>query len=165
MYIPAHTLEPLLDILILKFQTRLVCIRDNEQIQTQRQQGDHGSGEYIRHHHSVETHSTGEDRHDFRIRCHLRREEDHGYEHEQRTEHIHEIWHKIEIIVKHDSPQRRLLADKIINLLTDVEDDDDADDQKQRHKERCHEFPDNIYIKFPWSEVKLHFFTISLLFF
>ena len=108
----------------------------------------------------METDSTREDCHYFRIGSHLRCKEDNRDEHEQRTEHVHEIWDEIEIIIKDYSLQRSLLTYKVINLLTDIEDDDDADDKKQRHKEGCYEFLDDVYVKFLWSEVKLHLFKV-----
>ena len=41
--------------------------------------------------------------------------------------------------VEYDGSQRSLLLYKVIDLLTDVEDDDDADDKKQRNEERGYE--------------------------
>ena len=104
----------------------------------------------------METDTTGQNSHDLRIRCHLRREENHSNEYEQRTEHIHEVWHEIEVIVKDNRLERGLLADKIINLLTDVEDDDNTDDQQQSHEEGRDELLDYICIQFSWSERKIH---------
>ena len=84
----------------------------------------------------METDSAGQDRDDFRIRSHLRSEEDHRDEHEQGTEHVHEVWYEVYVIIKDDGPQRRFLADKVIDLLADVEDYHDADDQ-QKGNEEC----------------------------
>ena len=92
----------------------------------------------------METDSAGKYGHDFRIGRHFRRKEDHRYEYEHRTEHIHEVWDEVQIVVEYDGSERRFLLNKVVNLLTDVEDDDDADDQKQRHEERAYEFADNV---------------------
>ena len=104
----------------------------------------------------METDSTGQDGDYLGIGSHLRGEEYHRYEHEQRTEHVHEIWDEVDVIVEYDGPERSFLLDEVIDPLADVKDDDDADDQKQRHKERAYELPDDIYVKLSWSEVKLH---------
>ena len=160
MDISSYSLESLLDILIFKLQSGLVGLGYDKQVQTKREDGDKRSGEYVRHHHSVETDSTREDSHDFRIGGHLRCKEYNRDEYEQRTEHIHEIWHKIDVIVKDNRLQGSLLADKVINLLTDVEDDDNADDKKQRHKESGNELLDDIYVQFLWSEIKLHLLKV-----
>ena len=104
----------------------------------------------------METDSAGEDRHDLRVGGHLRRKEDDRNEHEQRTEHVHEVWDEVDVIVEDDGLQRRLLAHEIVDLLADVEDDHDADDQDQSHEESADELPDYVYVKFPWSEIELH---------
>ena len=99
----------------------------------------------------METDSTGEYGDYFRIGSHLGRKEDHRYEYEHRTEHIHEVRDEVQVVVKDDGLERSFLLNKVINPLADVEDDDDADNQKQRHKERAYEFTDYICVKFPWS--------------
>ena len=157
MHVPADILVPLLDVLVFKVQPRLVCLRYDEQVQAQREYCNQRGGEYIRDHHPVETDTTGKNRHYLSISSHLGCEENDRDENEQWAEHVHEVRDKIHIVIKYDGPQRCLLADKVINLLTDVEDDDDADDQKQRHKECGDELLDDIYVKPSWSEVKLHF--------
>ena len=80
------------------------------------------------------------------ICCHLGREEDHRDEHEQRTEHVHEVGYEIDIVVKDDGLERSFLRHEIINLLADIEDDDDADDKKQRHEEGADELLRNINV-------------------
>ena len=130
MDISAYTLEAVLYIFGLEIKPRLVGIRYDKKIQTEREHGDKQGGKYIRYHHSVETDTTGEDGHNLRVSRHLGGKENHRNEDEQRTEHIHEVWHKIEVIVEDNRPERSFLADKIINLLTDVEDDDNTDDQQ-----------------------------------
>ena len=156
MDIPAHTLEALLYILVFKLQTRLVGIGYDEQVQAQGENGNQCRGKYVRDHHPMETDSAGEDCNDLSIRRHLGCEEYYRNEHEQRAEHIHEVRHKIDVIVKYDSPERCFLAHKVIDLLTDIEDDDDADYKQQRHKECRYEFLDDIDVKPSWSEIKLH---------
>ena len=59
MHVSAHTLEPCLDILVLEFKPFQVRIRDDEQIQAQRQAGNERGRKQIRNHHSVETDSAG----------------------------------------------------------------------------------------------------------
>ena len=104
----------------------------------------------------METYSAGQDGDNLRVGGHLGCEENDRNEDEQRTEHVHEVRHKVHIVVKHDSSQRCFLLHKVIDLLADVKDDDDADDQKQRHEERGYELCDDIYVKFLRSEVELH---------
>ena len=164
MYISSHALESLFDILIFKLQTRLVGLRYDKKVQTEREQGDERGGEYIRDHHPMEADTAGEYGYDFRIRRHLGGKENHRNEHEQRTEHIHEVRDEIQVIIKYDGLERCLLADKIINLLTDIEDDDDADDEQQRHKECRYEFLDYVNVKTSRSEVELHIKALLLSF-
>ena len=83
--------------------------------------------------------STCENSNDFRICSHLGSKEDDSDEHEQRTEHVHEIRNEIQIIIKDDCLQRCFLRHEIVDLLTDVEDDHDADDKEQSHKEGADE--------------------------
>ena len=92
----------------------------------------------------MEAGSAGKNGNDFRVSSHLGRKENHRYEYEHRTEHIHKVWYEVQIIVKDDGPERSFLLHKVINLLTDIEDDHDTDDQKQRHKERAYELADDI---------------------
>ena len=92
----------------------------------------------------MEAGSAGEYGDYFRVSSHLGRKENHRYEHEHRTEHVHEVWDEVQIIVKDDGSERSFLLHKVINLLTDIEDDHDTDDQKQRHKERAYELADDI---------------------
>ena len=131
-------------ICFLKFDSRLVGVRYDEEIEIQGHDGDERCGEYVRDHHPVKADSAGEDRHNLRIRRHLRREEYDRYEHEQRAEHVHEVWHEVDVIVEDDSLQRGFLAHEVVDLLADVEDDDDADDQDQGHKERAYELSDYV---------------------
>ena len=105
----------------------------------------------------METDSAGEYGYDFGVRRHLGSKEDNGYEYEQRREHIHEVRNKVDIIVKDNSLQRGLLGNKVVNLLTDIEYDHDADDQNKRDKEGRDELPDYVHVYFPWSEIELHF--------
>ena len=160
MHISAYSLDLLLDVLVFEFQSRLIGFGYDKEVETQGENGDERGGEYIRQHHPMEADSAGEDGDNLRVGSHFRCEENHRNEHEQRTEHIHEVRYKVDVIVEYDSPQWRFLAHELIDLLTDVEDDDDADDQKQRHKERRYEFLDDINVQFPWSEVKLHLLKV-----
>ena len=156
MHITSYSLESLLDILILKLQSRLVGFGYDEKIETEREKGDQRGGEYVRDHHPVEADSAGENRNYLCISRHLRSEEDYRNEHEQRTEHVHEVRHKVDVIVEDDSLERCFLAHKVVNLLTVLEDDDDADDEQQRYEECRYEFLDDIYIKSFWSKIKIH---------
>ena len=156
MHIPAYSLCLGFYVLLLEFDSRLVGVGYDEQVEIQGHDGDQSRGEYVRDHHPVEADSAGEDGDDLGIRGHLGREEDHRDEHEQRTEHVHEVRHEVDIIVEDDGLQRRFLAYEIVDLLADVEDDDDADDQNQRHEEGAYEFPDYVQVKLSWSEVELH---------
>ena len=160
MHISAYSLDLLLYVLVFEFQSRLIGFGYDKEVETQGENGNKRGGEYIRQHHPMETDSTGQDCHDLSIRSHLRCEENNRNEHEQRTEHVHEIWHKIDVIVENHRLQRSLLAYEIVNLLADVEDDDDADDKKQRHKEGGNEFLDDIYVQFLWSEVEIHLLKV-----
>ena len=163
MDIPSDTLGLVLEVLIFKFDSCLAGIRYHKKIQPQQEQGNKGRGKDIWHHHPVKTYSAGKDCDDLGVRCHLRRKENDRDKDEKRTEHVHEIWNKVQIIIKNDSPQRSLLLDKVIYPLADVEDNDDADDQQKCHEERGYEFPDDIYVNLSWSEIKLHFYTKVLL--
>ena len=129
---------------LLKFDSRLVGLRYDEEIEIQGHDGDERGGEYVRDHHPVEADSAGKDRNDFGVSRHLRSEEYDRDEHEQRAEHVHEVGHEVDVIVEDDGLQRRFLAHEIVDLLADVEDDDDADDQDQGHEERAYELSDYV---------------------
>ena len=92
----------------------------------------------------MEADSAGKDRHDFGVSRHLRSEENDRDDHEQRAEHVHEVWDEVDVIVEDYGLQRRFLAHEIGDLLADVEDDDDADDQDQGHEERAYELSDYV---------------------
>ena len=156
MHIASDGFVPVLDVFRLEIQTGLVGIWYNEQIQAKGQHRDQCSREYIRNHHPVETYTTGKYGHDLRIRCHLRSKEDYRNEHEQRTEHVHEVRNEIQIIVENDLFQRSFLRYEVIDLLTDIEDDNDTDDKEQRDKEGRYEFLDNVNVKLLRSEIKIH---------
>ena len=144
MDVAPDALSLVLEVFGLEFDSCLVGIRYDEQIQSKGQQGDQGRGEYVRNHHPVETDSAGEDCYNLGIRCHLRREEDHGDEHEQRTEHVHEVWYEVDVVIEYDGLQRSFLRNEVVDSFADVEDDDDTDDQEQRHEERAYELSDYI---------------------
>ena len=141
MHVPADTLCPGLYVFLFKFDSRLVGVGYDEKIQIQRKDCNQRGGEYIWHHHPVETDSAGQDGYYFRICSHLRGEEYHRDEHEQWTEHVHEVWYEVYVVVKYDGPQRRFLADKVVDLLADVENDHDADDQQEGNEECRDELP------------------------
>ena len=139
MDVSPDALVSVLDVLRLKVQSRLVGVRYDKKIQPQRQEGNDGCGKYVWNHHPMETHTAGKYSNDFGVGCHLGRKEYDRNEHEQRTEHVDEVRHEVHVVVKDDRPQRRFLGHEVIDLLADVEDDDDADDKKQRHEEGSHE--------------------------
>ena len=87
----------------------------------------------------MEADAAGEDGYDLRVSRHLGRKEDYRNEHEQRTEHVYEVRHEVHVVVKDNCLEGSFLGHEVIDLLTDVEDDDDADDKQQRHKEGSHE--------------------------
>ena len=87
----------------------------------------------------MEADAAGEDGYDLRVSRHLGRKEDDRNEHEQRAEHVYKVRNEVQIVVEDDSLERSLLRHEVIDLLTDVEDDDNADDKQQRHKEGSHE--------------------------
>lgn len=65
MDIPSHALGLVLEILGLEGDSGLVGIRDDKEIETERESSNQGSGDHIRDHHPVETDSAGEDGDDF----------------------------------------------------------------------------------------------------
>ena len=144
MDIPSHTLRLVLEILVLEFDSRLAGVRYDEKVQTQGEKCDEGRGEYVRNHHPMETDTTGKYGDYLGVGGHLRGEEYDRNEHEQRTEHVHEVRNEVEIVVEDDSPERSLLLDKVIDSLADIEDDDDADYQKQRYDEGAYELTDDV---------------------
>ena len=98
----------------------------------------------------MEADTTGQDSHDLGVRRHLGREEDHRNEHEQRTEHVYEVRNEVQVVIKDNSLERSFLRDEVIDLLTDIEDDDDADNKQQRHKECSHELLYYIQVYLSW---------------
>ena len=96
----------------------------------------------------MEAHAARKYGDDLRIGSHSGREEYNGDEHEQRTEHIHEIRYEIHVIIQYDSFERSLLRHEVVNLLTDVEDDHDSDYEQNRDKERGHELLYYVSVQF-----------------
>ena len=92
------------------------------------------------------THACGLDRDDFRISRHLAGKEDDGDEDEQRTEHIHVIRDKRQVIIKDYLLERHLVLKEIVHLLRHVEYDSDRQNQHDREKERTQKLPNNIPI-------------------
>ena len=102
----------------------------------------------------METYAAGEDGDDLRVGCHLGCEEYHRYEHEQRTEHVHEVRYEIQVIVEDDGFQRCFVGHEIVYLLAYVEDDHDADYEQQRDEECEDEFLH--YVKVQYSRFQIH---------
>jgi hypothetical protein len=63
------------------------------------------------------------------------REEDDGYEDEQRTEHIHIVWNEVQVIVEDDLSERNLRLKEIVHLLRDIEYDRYRENQYQGEEE------------------------------
>ena len=139
MDIPADTLVPVLYVLGLELYSRLVGIRYDKEVQPEGQECDYRSREHIRDHHPVETYSAGKYGDNLRVRSHLGSKEYDRNEHEQRTEHVYEVRHEVHVVVKDNCLEGSFLGHEVIDLLTDVEDDDDAYDKQQCHKEGSHE--------------------------
>ena len=84
---------------------------------------------------------------DLRIRRQLGREKDNRNEDEQRTEHIHIIRYKIEIVVNNDLAQRNLLLKEVVYLLGDIKHNSYRQNQHYREKERSEELANDIPIQ------------------
>ena len=98
-------------------------------------------------------HSSGKDGDYLRIRRHLGSEEDYRDEHEQRTEHIHKVRHKVHVIVKDDGPQGRLVGHELVYLLAYVKYDHYNDDKDHRYEEGGHKLLEDIPVQFLWPQV------------
>ena len=77
-----------------------------------------------------------------------RGEQDYRNEYEQRAEHIDEIRYEVEVVVKDDGVQRSFVLDEVVYFFRDVEDDDYADDENQRHEEGHHKPLENVPVEF-----------------
>ena len=90
----------------------------------------------------------GENRNDFRIGSQSGGEQNYRNEYEQRAEHIDEIRYEVQVVVEDYGIQRGFILHEIVNLLRNVEDDDYADDQNQRHEEGKHEPLEYVPVEF-----------------
>lgn len=96
----------------------------------------------------METDSAGQDGDNLRIGRQSGCKENYRNEHEQRAEHVHEVWNEIHVVIEDNRMKRSLLGNEIIDFLTDIEDYDDSDYQQKRDKESRHELLDYIDIQF-----------------
>ena len=89
-----------LDILVRKAQHTLRTARYNPSAQHHTQHEQQQRRHAIRHHQTMVTHARSHHRNDLRIAGQLGGEIDHGNEDEQRTEHIHIIRNKRQVVVE-----------------------------------------------------------------
>ena len=95
----------------------------------------------------MEADAAGENSHDLRVGSHLGREENHRYEHEQGTEHVHEVRDEIHVIVEDDLFQRSFIAYEVIDFLAYVENDYYSDYEQQRYEEGHYELLHYVHIE------------------
>ena len=93
------------------------------------------------------THTCGLDGDDLRITRHLAGKEDDGDEDEQRTEHIHVIRDKRQVIIEDYLLERHLVLKEIVHLLRHVKYDSDRQNQHDREKERTQKLLDYVPIQ------------------
>ena len=94
------------------------------------------------------THAACQDSYNLTIACYFGRKEYHRNEYEQRTEHIHIIGDKIQVIVKHDLVDRSLILKEIIQFLRQIEHHSNTHNQHNRKEECAQEFANNIFVEF-----------------
>ena len=163
MYVPHLGNVSGFDVFGFEFHPCLVGVRNDEEVQTQGQCGNECGCGQVWHHHPVETDSTTQNCDNLRVRRHLRSEENHCYEHEQRREHIDEIRYEIHIIVKDYLLQWGFLGHEIVDFLADVENDHYPDNQKQGNEEGEYELLEYVEVQFPGSEVEFHPVQLKIL--
>ena len=93
------------------------------------------------------THSRRLNGNNFGIACQFGSEEDDRDEDEQRTEHVHVVRNKRQVIIKYNLLQRDLVLEEIVHLFRQVENDGDTEYQHNREEERAEELTDNIPIE------------------
>ena len=89
------------------------------------------------------------------ITRYLRGEENHRNEYEQRTEHIHKIWNKIQVIIKDNLPQWRLILKEFVHLLRQVKHHCDTHNQHNRKEECAEELANDIFVE------SFHYFRLE----
>ena len=91
--------------------------------------------------------TTGQDGNNLAITRQLRCEENHRDEDEQRTEHIHEVWDEIEIVVENDLADTNLILEEVVQLLRKVENHRNTHNQHDREEERAEELANNVFVE------------------
>ena len=92
-------------------------------------------------------HATGHDGDDLAVARQLRGEENHRDEDEQRTEHIHEVWDEVQVVVKDDLPDRHLILEEVIQLLRQVKHDGNTHNQHNREEECAEELAYYVFVE------------------
>ena len=147
----------LLAVLVLKIQTSDISFRNHVCPQSISQCGNDGSRYHIRTHQTLEAHPRGHHRDDFRILSQFRSEENYRNEHEQRTEQIGKIGDEVHVIIKYDRLYRRIVIDELVYVFIDVEDNGNADNQRNRKEISPQELDNDITVKLPDKLVHLQF--------
>jgi hypothetical protein len=156
------------DVSLFKGEHAPVGVRDDEICQEKRKRPKDHCRYEIGEQHTPEADAAAEDCNNFGIRGHPGSEKDDGDESQQVTEQVDEIGNKIEVIIKNDCLKRGIPAQKIINFLRNIENNDDKNQQHQGEKECAQEFPDDIqingphYIKYCFSNQLRFILDVSL---
>ena len=73
--------------------------------------------------------------------------EDNRDEYEQRTEHIHKIRNKIDVIIKDNFFYRYLILKEIVHFLCQIKYYSNTHDKHNRKEECAQEFANNIFVE------------------
>ena len=93
-------------------------------------------------------HSTSQNSNNFTISCNLRSKKYDRNEYEQRTEHIHIIRNKIEVIVKYYLIDWCLILKEIIHFLRQIKHHRNTHNQHNRKEECAEEFANYVFVEF-----------------
>jgi hypothetical protein len=133
---------------VLRFKLKLYFVggRDDEMIQCQTEQKYHRRRDKVRIQHSRKTDAARQYRDYFGVVRHFRRKEYHRNKHKQRTERVGKERHHRHIEIEDNLFQRRLFADKIVDMFAYVEYDYYHDDKRENQKKRSDELTYYIYV-------------------
>ena len=144
----AHIIRLLLVLVhLFELQSRHTSRGDDLRAQHVSDQGDDGRRNHVRHHEPLETHARGEHGDDFGVLRQLRREENHGDEHEQRAEQVGVVRDEVQVIVEDDGTDGRLVVDEVVNVFIDVEHHGNGDNQCDGKEIGAQELHDDVPVE------------------
>jgi hypothetical protein len=147
MDIPAVVFGQLFHIGISEDQPGMVRFGYQKITKVKREYRQKKRSDQIRSQKTPEADTTAQNGHDLRVRSHLGSEKDHRNKGKKIDEQVNEVRNKVQIVVEHNGPKRRLVPDKTVQIFRNIKDDHNDDQQSNGIKKCAQELFDNIDIQ------------------